>query len=89
MTMPEIICKSVAMQNNSQGPCSMCPTPELRHPIYIYFFFLVFPGHPEFWTTLQILLWGGPLPAPSYNASLGLSHFIKVFHNNIVCFTLI
>ena len=27
MTMPEVICKTVAMQNNSQWPCSMCPIP--------------------------------------------------------------
>ena len=42
MTMPEAICKTVAMENNSQCPCSLCPIPQLRlvgaggHFIYIY-----------------------------------------------------
>ena len=28
MTMPEVVCKTIAMQNNSQWPCSMCPIPQ-------------------------------------------------------------
>ena len=28
--------------------------------LYIYIFFLICPGHPEFWTPLQILIWGPP-----------------------------
>ena len=30
MTVLEVICKTVAMQNNSQWPCSMCPIPQFR-----------------------------------------------------------
>ena len=30
MTIPEVICKTVAIQNNSQWPCSMCPIPQFR-----------------------------------------------------------
>ena len=30
MTMLEAICKTVAMENNSQCPCSLCPIPHLR-----------------------------------------------------------
>ena len=29
MTMPEVSCKTVAMQNNFQWPCSMYPIPQL------------------------------------------------------------
>ena len=29
MTMPEVSCKAVAVQNSSQWPCSMCPIPQL------------------------------------------------------------
>ena len=30
MTMPEVSCKTVAVQNNSQWPCSMCPILQFR-----------------------------------------------------------
>ena len=41
------------------GPAACVPSPSSDlwgwgHPI-----FLIFPGHPEFWTPLQIPLWGG------------------------------
>ena len=43
MTILEVICKTVAIQNNSQWPCSMRPIPQLRlvgvRTSYIYFFF--------------------------------------------------
>ena len=64
MTMPGVSCKALATQNSSEWPCSMCPIPpgsglwEWGHPIY---FFLIFPGHLEFWTPLQIPSWGPPL----------------------------
>ena len=41
---------------NGLAPCVPFPSSDLwgwRHPI-----FLIFPGHPEFWTPLQIPLWG-------------------------------
>ena len=60
MTILEVICKTIAIQNNSQGPCSMRPIPQLRlvgvRTSYVYFF-LIFPGDPEFWTPLQIPIW--------------------------------
>ena len=69
MTMPEVSCTAVAVQNSSQWPCSMCPFPQLRlvgvRTSYIYFS-LIFPEHPEFWTPLQIPIWGLHLAAPCY-----------------------
>ena len=61
MTVPEVICKTVDMQNNSQWPCCMCPIPQFRpEEVRTSHIFLIFPGHPEFWTPLQIPLWGPP-----------------------------
>ena len=62
--MPGVSCKAVATQNSSEWPCSMCPIPPgsglwgWGHPICN---FLIFPGHLEFWTPLQIPSWGPPL----------------------------
>ena len=64
MTVPGVSCKALATQNSSEWPCSMCPIPPgsglwgWGHPAYI---FLIFPGHPESWTPLQIPSWGPPL----------------------------
>ena len=67
MTVPEVSCRAGAIQNSSEWPCSMCPLSsglwEWGHPIYI---FLIFPEHQEFWTPLQILIWGPLLAAPRY-----------------------
>ena len=42
MAILEVICKTAAIQNNSQWPCSMCPIPQLRlvgvRTSYIYIF---------------------------------------------------
>ena len=65
MTTPEVGCKSVAIQNNSQWPCSMRPIPSRLVGVrtsYIFFVLLLFPGHPEFWTPLQIPIWAPPQP---------------------------
>ena len=35
----------------------------------ILFIFLIFLGHPEFWTPLQIPIWGPTLAAPCYKMS--------------------
>ena len=63
MTMPGVSCKALATKNSSEWPCSMCPFPQLRlvgvRTSYIYF--LIFPGHLEFWTPLQVPIWGPPL----------------------------
>ena len=60
MTILEVTYKTVAVQNSSEWPCSMCPFPQLRlvgvRTFYICIF-LIFPGHPEFWTPLQIPIW--------------------------------
>ena len=41
MTVLEVICKTIAIQNKSQWPCSMSPIPQLRlvgvRTSYIYF----------------------------------------------------
>ena len=43
MTILEVTCKTVAIQNNSQWLCSLCPIHQLRlvgvRTSYIYFFF--------------------------------------------------
>ena len=74
MTMPEVSCTAVAVQNSSEWPCSMCPFPQLRlvgvRTSYMYFS-LIFPEHPEFWTPLQIPIW--PLPPWLYPVTLGAS----------------
>ena len=62
--LPGVSYNAVATQNGSEWPCSMCPIPPgsgfwgWGHPMYI---FLIFPGHLEFWTPLQIPSWGPPL----------------------------
>ena len=60
MTVLEVSCKTDAMQNNSQWPCSMCPIPQFRLVGVRTSHILIFPGHPEFWTPLQIPVWGPP-----------------------------
>ena len=53
-----LLCKTAL---NGPAPCVPSPSSGLwgwRHPIYI---FLIFPGHLEFWTPLQIPIWGPPL----------------------------
>ena len=30
MTMPDVSCIAIAIQNISEWPCSMCPFPQLR-----------------------------------------------------------
>ena len=41
MTILEVICRTVTVQNSSDWPCSMCPFPQLRlmgvRTSYIYF----------------------------------------------------
>ena len=57
----------------------MCPFPQLRlvgvKTSYV-FFFLIFPGHLEFWTPLQIPIWGPPLGCTlfQYHATHALKH---------------
>ena len=45
------------MQNNSQWPCSKCPSLQFR--LVGVRISIIFPGHPTFWTLLQIPLRGG------------------------------
>ena len=45
------------MQNSSQWPCSTCPIPQSRLVGMRISYTFLFPGHPEFWTPLQNLLW--------------------------------
>ena len=56
MTIPEVSCTAVAVQNSSEWPCSLCPFPQLRlvgvRASYMYF--LIFPGHSS-----TDLGWGG------------------------------
>ena len=66
----EVICKIVAIQNNSQWPCFMHPILQLRlvgvrtSYIYIYIYFFFPPYYfldMEFWTPLQIPICPSPL----------------------------
>ena len=64
MTMPELSCKTVAMQNSSQLPCSMCPIPKFRlvavRTSYIYIFISwTLSSGPHYKP-----LFGSPLAAP-------------------------
>ena len=78
MTVPEVSCTAVAAQNSSEWPCSMCPFPQLRlvgvRTSYICIL-LIFPGHLEFWTPLQIPIWGPPLAVPCYMTSMAFLVF--------------
>ena len=46
---------SMALLHVSHPPVQTCGGEDI-----LYIFFLIFPGHPEFWTPLQILIWGPP-----------------------------
>ena len=52
--MPEVSCKTVAMQNSSQWPCFTCPIPQFRLVRMRRSYLFIFSGHPEVWTPLQI-----------------------------------
>ena len=80
MTMPEVSCTAVAMQNSSEWPCSMCPIPQLRLVgvrTSDTYFSLIFPEHPEFWTPLQIPICPTPLAAPCYTHTHRSRHSYK------------
>ena len=47
---------SMALLHVSYLPVQACGGEDI---LYVYIF-LIFPGHPEFWTPLQIPIWGGP-----------------------------
>ena len=90
MTVPGVSCKALATQNSSKWPCSMCPIPPgsglwgWGHPTYI---FLIFPGHPELWTPLQIPSWGPPLGCTllqSYRKKTELSFGPTQYNENII-----
>ena len=71
--MPEVSCKAVAVQNSSEWPCFVCTIPQLwlvgvSEDILHIYFFLIFPGHPELWTSLQIPTLGHPLAVPCYTS---------------------
>ena len=53
---------TVAMQNNSPWPCSMCPIPQFRLVGVGISYIFVFPGHPKFWMPFQILHFEGAGP---------------------------
>ena len=70
-------CQRLAVQQplyktalNGPSPCVPSPSSGLwgwGHPIYI---FLIFPGHLEIWTPLQIPIWGPLLAVPCYMPTL-------------------
>ena len=54
----------MALLHVSHPPAQTCRGEDI---LYIYFFFVIFPGHPEFWTPLQIPIWALPLAVPCYS----------------------
>ena len=83
MTVPEVLCKTVAMQNNSQRPCSLCPIPQLRlvgvrkSYIYLYYFPDTLSSGPHYKS-----LFGGPpgctlLPIHTFGVVPEYSHALK------------
>ena len=73
MSMPEVSCKAVAVQNSSQWPCSMCPIPQFRllgvRTTYIFkkkkYFQDTLSSEPHYKS-----LFGSPLAAPYYKSPL-------------------
>ena len=55
MTMPEVSCKTTL-----NGPAPCVPSPHCRLVGGRTSYILLFPGHPEFRTPLQIPIWGPP-----------------------------
>ena len=65
---------------NGPAPCVPCPSSGLwgwGHPIHI---FLVFPGNLEFWTPLQIPIWG-----PLFGCTLLQSHHFSICDWIVFC----
>ena len=81
MTVLEVSCTAVAVQNSSQWPCSVCPIPQLRlvgvRTSYI-FFSLIFPKHPEFWTPFQIPI-SPPPPLHPVTLCVSLNYITSVY----------
>ena len=89
MTTPEVICKTVAMQNSSQWPCSTCPIPQLRlmglRTSYIY---KIFSGHrvldPITNPCLGPSSWLHPVSLPKSVISANIHIFFQPFLDAIV-----
>ena len=72
--MPEVICKTVAMQKTSQWPCSMCPIPQFRFVgVRISYIFNIsrIPQVLHLVTNPSLAGCGGGLAAPCYIPSVG------------------
>ena len=83
MIMPEVSCTAVAIHNSSEWPCTMCAIPQAQTcwgEDILYIFFLIFPGHLEFWTPLQIRMWGSPLGCTLFHDLLLISLTIPCAH---------
>ena len=73
MTVPGVSCTAVAIQNSSEWPLfpvSLPPAQACGGEDILYIYFLIFPGHLEFWIPLQILFGAPLLAAPCYTISL-------------------
>ena len=66
MTILEVICTAVAVQNNSQWPCSMCPRPQFRLVGVRTSHIFNISWTPWALDPIINLSFGGPLAAPSY-----------------------
>ena len=63
MTVPGVSCKLLLPKTALNGPVPCVPSPPVQtyRGEDILYIFLIFPGHLEFWTPLQIPIWGPPL----------------------------
>ena len=65
---------------NSPAPCVPSPSSDLGEDI-LYIYFLIFPGHPDFWTSLKI-----PICSPRLGCTLlQLCSCSSLLHSFFVC----
>ena len=64
---------SMALLHAPHPPAQTCGGKDILYICIV----LIVPGHPEFWTPLQIPIWGPPLASPCYiwNENLAVLHY--------------
>ena len=92
MTILEVICKTIAIQNKSQWPCSMRPIPQLRlvgvRTSYIYFSNIswTLSSGPHYKSLFGAPPWLHPITNPLSHTSQGQScHLHRQFHSFEIC----
>ena len=75
--------QNLLFKTTLKDPAPFAPSPSSDlwgEDVLCIYIFLIFPGHPEFWTPLQIPMWAPTLAVPCYN--------IKLYYKAIVIKTL-